>query len=121
MLYGKILRSPHAHANIKSIDTSKAESLPGVQAVVTAVDFPDQDFSYIGPERAAANFWHITRNILAREKALYEGHAVAAMAASDAATAARACGLIEVDTKHCLMSSMWTTPWRTMRPCCSRT
>ena len=97
MLYGKILRSPHAHANIKSIDTSKAESLPGVQAVVTAVDFPDQDFSYIGPERAAANFWHITRNILAREKALYEGHAVAAVAASDAATAARACGLIEVD------------------------
>ena len=97
MLYGKILRSPHAHANIKSIDTSKAESLPGVQAVVTAVDFPDQGFSYIGPERAAANFWHITRNILAREKALYEGHAVAAMAASDAATAARACGLIEVD------------------------
>lgn len=97
MLYGKILRSPHAHANIKSIDTSKAESLPGVQAVVTAVDFPDQDFSYIGPERAAANFWHITRNILAREKALYEGHAVAAVAASDAATATRACGLIEVD------------------------
>lgn len=97
MLYGKILRSPHAHANIKSIDTSKAESLPGVQAVVTAVDFPDQDFSYIGPERAAANFWHITRNILAREKALYEGHAVAAVAASDAATATRACALIEVD------------------------
>ena len=97
MLYGKILRSPHAHANIKSIDTSKAESLPGVQAVVTAVDFPDQDFSYIGPERAAANFWHITRNILAREKALYEGHAVAAVAAPDAATAARACALIEVD------------------------
>ena len=97
MLYGKILRSPHAHANIKSIDTSKAESLPGVQAVVTAVDFPDQDFAYIGPERAAANFWHITRNILAREKALYEGHAVAAVAASDAATAARACALIEVD------------------------
>jgi CO/xanthine dehydrogenase Mo-binding subunit len=97
MLYGKILRSPHAHANIKSIDTSKAESLPGVQAVVKAVDFPDQDFAYIGPERAAANFWHITRNILAREKALYEGHAVAAVAASDAATAARACALIEVD------------------------
>ena len=97
MLYGKILRSPHAHANIKSIDTSKAESLPGVQAVVTAVDFPDQDFAYIGPERAAANFWHITRNILAREKALYEGHAVAAVAASGAATATRACALIEVD------------------------
>lgn len=65
--------------------------------MVTAVDFPDQDYAYIGPERAAANFWHITRNNLAREKALYEGHAVAAVAASDAATAARACALIEVD------------------------
>lgn len=64
---------------------------------MTAVDFPDQDYAYIGPERAAADFWHITRNILAREKVLYEGYAVAAVAASDAATAARACALIEVD------------------------
>jgi CO/xanthine dehydrogenase Mo-binding subunit len=69
-LYGKILRSPHAHARIKSIDTSKAEKLPGVKAVVTAKDFPDQNFAYIGPERVAVNFWHMTRNIMAREKAL---------------------------------------------------
>ena len=40
MLWGKVLRSPHAHANIVSIDTSKAEKLPGVKAVVTRKDFP---------------------------------------------------------------------------------
>jgi len=80
-LYGKILRSPHAHARIRSIDTSKAASLPGVKAVVTAADIPDQKFEYVGPERVAQNFWHMTRNVMAREKALYEGHAVAAIAA----------------------------------------
>src|SRR6202008_2084161 len=41
MLVGKILRSPHAHANIRSIDTSAAEALPGVKAVVTRADFPE--------------------------------------------------------------------------------
>ena len=96
-LYGKILRSPHAHARIKSIDTSAAEALPGVKAVMTAKDFPEQKFDYIGPERVAVNFWHVTRNIMAREKALYEGHAVAAVSAIDASTAAAACKLIKVD------------------------
>jgi CO/xanthine dehydrogenase Mo-binding subunit len=41
-LIGKVLRSPHAHAVVKSIDTSKAEALNGVKAVITAKDFPDQ-------------------------------------------------------------------------------
>jgi CO/xanthine dehydrogenase Mo-binding subunit len=97
MLYGRILRSPHAHALIKSIDTSKAEALPGVKAVITAKDFPDQKFDYIGPERVAVNFWHVTRNILAREKALYEGHAIAAVAAVSASIAEEALSLIKVD------------------------
>src|SRR5439155_24160732 len=83
-LVGKILRSPHAHARIRSINTSKAAALPGVKAVITAKDFPDQKFEYIGPERVAVNFWHVTRNIMAREKVLYEGHAVAAFAVTDA-------------------------------------
>jgi len=96
-LHGRILRSPHAHARIRSIDTSAAEALPGVKAVATAADFPEQAFAYFGPPRVQNNFWHITRNIMAREKALYEGHAVAAVAATDAATAARALKLIEVD------------------------
>ncbi len=97
MLCGKILRSPHAHARIKSIDTSKAEALPGVKAVCTSADFPDQDFAYVGPPRLQVNFWHVTRNVMAREKALYEGHAVAAVAAIDAKTADEALALIDVD------------------------
>ena len=70
MLVGRVLRSPHAHARIRSIDVSKAAALPGVKAVVTSADFPDHKFEYIGPERVAVNFWHVTRNIMAREKVL---------------------------------------------------
>ena len=97
MLYGKILRSPHAHARIKSIDTSAAEALPGVKAIMTAADLPEQKFDYIGPERVAVNFWHVTRNVLAREKALYEGHAIAAVAAISSSIAEDAAALIKVD------------------------
>jgi CO/xanthine dehydrogenase Mo-binding subunit len=96
-LYGKIIRSPHAHARIRSIDASKALKLPGVKAVVTGADFPEQKFEYVGPERVAQNFWHATRNIMAREKALYEGHAVAAVAAIDKTTAEEAATLIDID------------------------
>jgi CO/xanthine dehydrogenase Mo-binding subunit len=96
MLYGKVLRSPHAHARILKIDTSKAAALPGVKAVVTAADLPEQKNEFIGPERVAVNFWHVTRNILAREKALYEGHAIAAVAATSASIAEEAAALIDV-------------------------
>jgi len=96
-LVGRILRSPHAHARIRSIDTSKAAALPGVKAVITAKDFPDHKFEYVGPERVAVNFWHVTRNVMAREKVLYEGHAVAAVAATDPAIAEEALALIAVD------------------------
>src|SRR5246500_532224 len=96
-LYGKVIRSPHAHARIRSIDTSKAEALPGVKAVVTSKDFPDHKFEYIGPERVAQNFWHMTRNVMAREKALYEGHAVAAVAAISKGVADEAASLIAID------------------------
>src|SRR3954469_24516259 len=97
MLVGRVLRSPHAHARIRSIDTSKAAALPGVKAVVTSADFPEQKFEYVGPERVAQNFWHMTRNIMAREKVLYEGHAVAAVAAASKAVADQALSLIAVD------------------------
>src|SRR5215218_11416046 len=96
-IVGRILRSPHAHARIRSIDTSKAAALPGVKAVMTGKDLPDQKFDYVGPERVAVNFWHMTRNIMAREKVLYEGHAVAAVAATTPAIAEEALKLIEVD------------------------
>src|SRR3984957_11096527 len=97
MLYGKVLRSPHAHARIRSIDTSAAEKLPGVKAVVTSKDLPNQKFDYIGPERVAVNFWHVTRNIMAREKALYEARAIAAFAAISASIAEEAASLIKID------------------------
>ncbi|MCC7426949.1 MAG: xanthine dehydrogenase family protein molybdopterin-binding subunit [Alphaproteobacteria bacterium] len=96
-LFGKILRSPHAHARIRKIDTSKAAALPGVKAVITGADFPEQKNEFIGPERTAVNFWYMTRNIMAREKALYEGHAVAAVAASSPEIAEKAARLIEID------------------------
>jgi CO/xanthine dehydrogenase Mo-binding subunit len=97
MLVGRVLRSPHAHARIRSIDTSKAAALPGVKAVVTSADFPEQKFEYVGPERVAQNFWHMTRNIMAREKVLYEGHPVAAVAATSKSIADQALALIVVD------------------------
>jgi CO/xanthine dehydrogenase Mo-binding subunit len=97
MLVGRILRSPHAHARIRSINTAKAAALPGVKAVITSADFPEQKFEYVGPERVAQNFWHMTRNIMAREKVLYEGHAVAAVAAMSRSIADEALSLIEVD------------------------
>ncbi len=96
MLVGRVLRSPHAHARILSIDTSKAEKLPGVKAVVTSADFPDQDFGYMGPERVAVNWYHVTRNIMAREKTLYEGHALGAVAATTSEIAEEALRLIDV-------------------------
>ena len=95
--FGYVLRSPHAHARIRSIDSSKALALPGVKAVITCADFPEQKFEFVGPERVAINFWHTTRNIMAREKALYEGHAVAAVAAINARVADEALRLIDVD------------------------
>jgi len=88
LLQGKVLRSPHAHARIKSIDTSKAEALEGVRAVVTSADFPQ------GGERAAQ--WQ-RDNVLASDKALYRGHAIAAVAATSPHIAEAALELIEVD------------------------
>src|SRR5207302_3051848 len=97
MLIGRILRSPHAHARIRSINIEKAKALPGVKAVVTSADFPEQPFAYVGPERVAQNFSHMTRNIMARDKVLYEGHAVAAVAATSKSVADQALTLIAVD------------------------
>ncbi len=97
MLVGKVLRSPHAHARIRSIDTSKAEALKGVKAVVTRDDFVDQPSVYVGPARVQQNLHHIVRNVMAREKVLYEGHAVAAVAAISTSVAQQALKLIEVD------------------------
>ncbi|RWP01051.1 MAG: xanthine dehydrogenase family protein molybdopterin-binding subunit [Mesorhizobium sp.] len=89
-LVGRVLRSPHAHATIRKIDTSKAEKLPGVKAVITAADLPDLT-------DGDAAMYDILDNCMARKKALYDGHAVAAVAAVDARIARQALKLIEVD------------------------
>jgi len=96
MLWGKILRSPHAHARIVSIDTSKAEALKGVFGVVTAADFPDipSEEAFVG--EGPVNFRDLALNVMARHKVLYEGHALAAVAASTQEIADQALALIDV-------------------------
>ncbi|MCH8282517.1 MAG: xanthine dehydrogenase family protein molybdopterin-binding subunit [Chloroflexi bacterium] len=97
-LHGKVLRSPHAHAIIKSIDTSKAEALPGVMAVVTSKDLavvPDR-LAQVG-EDAFLSLRYLSNNVLAGDKVLYKGHAVAAVAAENPHDAEEALKLIQVD------------------------
>ena len=97
LLYGKLLRSPHAHARIISIDTSKAEAYPGVKAVVTSADFPplqsDKEL-HLGESNTTLKY--LRDNVLASDKALYRGHAVAGVAAVNAHVAEEALALIEV-------------------------
>jgi CO/xanthine dehydrogenase Mo-binding subunit len=88
MLHAAVLRSPHAHARIIKIDTSKAEALSGVKAFVTRADFPTglkgEDF-------------YLQENTIAGDRVLYDGHAVAAVAATSALAAKDAIKLIEVE------------------------
>ncbi len=91
-LIGLMLRSPHAHATIKKIDTSAAEQLPGVKAVVTSKDLPDLT-------DGDTDLKCILENSMARKKAFYDGHAVAAVAAVDMPTAKAALKLINVEYK----------------------
>ena len=85
MLHGKILRSPYAHARIKSVDVSKALTLEGVYAAIGGKDLPEEGANDLGV------------NVLARDKALYHGHAVAAVAAVSNSVAEAALDLIEVE------------------------
>ena len=98
LIHGKILRSPHAHAKILSIDTSEAKKLPDVHAVITNHDFPTQEDKAVskipGP---AINLKQQTSNILASDKVLYKGHAVAAVAANSPHAAEEALALIKVE------------------------
>src|SRR5205823_6040384 len=96
MLWGKVKRSPHAHARIVSINTDKALKLPGVKAVVTAADFPEiaSEEAFMG--EGPMNFRDLSYNCMARGKVLYDGHAVAAVAATSQAIAEEALDLIEV-------------------------
>ena len=92
-LVGLVLRSPHAHAKINKIDTSRAEKLSGVKAVITSADLPD----LTNGDRGMLD---ILENCMARDRALYDGHAVAAVAAIDTSTARKALKLIKVSYKR---------------------
>jgi len=96
MLWGKVKRSPYAHARIMSINVDKALKLPGVKAIVTSEDFPPiaSEEAFVG--EGPMNFRDLSRNCMARDKVLYDGHAVAAVAATSPAIAEEACELIEV-------------------------
>jgi CO/xanthine dehydrogenase Mo-binding subunit len=96
MLWAKVVRSPHAHARIVTIDASRALALPGVKAVVTAADLPDipAEEAFVG--EGPINFRDLSRNCLARDKVLYEGHAVAAVAAISQSIAEEAVGVVDV-------------------------
>jgi CO/xanthine dehydrogenase Mo-binding subunit len=97
MLFGKVLRSPHAHAHITAIRTEKALALAGVKAVVTAADLPDPGgkSANLG-ELGEVPLKYLSRNVLASGKVLYQGHAVAAVAATSPHLAQEALDLIEV-------------------------
>ena len=96
-LYGKMVRSPHAHARIRHIDTTKAEALPGVAAVTTSRDFPLIDARPIDFGQMLGNARLVAEHVMARDKALFKGHAVAAVAAVNTHVAEQAARLIEVD------------------------
>ena len=97
MLFGKVLRSPYAHAIIKSINVEKALKMPGVKAIVTSADLPEAEDSTQQVGEAAMNPRYLSMNILAHQKALYDGHAIAAVAATSPHIAEEALHLIEVD------------------------
>ena len=92
MLHGKVLRSPHAHARIKSIDVSKALEYPGVKGVITGKDMPVAQ-----KDDASQSQRFESDNVIARERVLYKGHPVAAVAAVNAHVAETALDLIDVE------------------------
>ena len=96
MLFGKVLRSPHAHARIKSIDTSKAEAFDGVRAVVTAKDLPNAEWTYARDE------------VMAKDKVVYKGHPIAGVAATSVHVAEQAVNLIAVEYE--VLPSVFTAP-----------
>src|SRR6266478_5984599 len=107
---------PHAHARILGIN-AEALALAGIKAVVTAADFPEirSEEAFVG--EGPMNFRDLSRNTMARGKVLYEGHAVAAVAATSPSIAEEAVELIEVEMKSCRTSSMSRRRWPSMRRC----
>ena len=98
MVHAKLLRSPHAHAHIRGIDTSRAAALKGVLAVVTAADFPELPVGATIPMgELGYDMWMVAQLNLARHKVHWVGQPVAGVAAVDVHVAEAALALIEVD------------------------
>ena len=97
LIWGDVIRSPHAHARIKSIDTSAAESMDGVFAVLTHADFPVADEREISAGEDVVNLKRDQANVMADDKVHYTGHVVAAVAAIDRNTAQEAANKIKVE------------------------
>ena len=97
MLHGKVLRSPHAHALIKSINLDKALKHPGVHAVITGADFPEVKGVMAQVGELVVNTHYLSLNVMARNKVLYDGHPIAAVAAISKHVAEEALELIEVE------------------------
>ncbi|MGH7840734.1 MAG: xanthine dehydrogenase family protein molybdopterin-binding subunit [Candidatus Binataceae bacterium] len=97
MLHGKVLRSPHAHARIISINTERAARHPGVYAVLTGADLPEVKGAMAQVGELVVNTHYLSLNVMARGKVLYDGHAVAAVAAINKHVAEEALELIEVE------------------------
>src|SRR5208282_3102768 len=97
LLHGRVLRSPHAHARIRRIDVRKARALAGVEAVMTGADMPDPGDRIADLGEGAIAVRYLSANVMARDKVLYKGHALAAVAASSPHIAEEALALIEVE------------------------
>ena len=117
MLWGKVLRSPHAHARIRSIDLKRAQALEGVHAVITAEDFPDLFYEEAKKSGGHDDSNDLSQNVMARGRVLYHGHAVAAVAATSSAIASQALELIDVEYEplpHVLDIASATAPDATL-------
>ena len=97
LVHGAMLRSPHAHARIKRIDTSEAVAMPGVLAVVTGTDMPIAEAKLVDLGEEVINMRFNSERLMAHGTALFKGQAVAAVAAVDLNTAQEACKVIEVE------------------------
>ena len=97
MIHGKVLRSPHAHAKILSIDVSGALALPGVFAAVCGADFPGGGIDGEVGGEGGGTLSDVAKNVMARDKVLYHGHAVAAVAAASPLAAEAALEAIKVE------------------------
>ena len=94
MLYGVILRSPHPHARIKSVDLSKAHAMPGVVAAVSGRDFPDKKYINAGA-------FYADRFAMARDRVRFVGEEVAAVAAETLTQAQAALAAIAQNNCRC--------------------